>query len=37
MPEPDLYRRQVALVLRTLPLVAVETCFALKGGKRFAP
>ena len=32
MPEPDLYRRQVALVLRTLPLVAVETCFALKGG-----
>ncbi|MGC9969939.1 MAG: nucleotidyl transferase AbiEii/AbiGii toxin family protein [Bryobacteraceae bacterium] len=32
MPEPDLYRRQVALVMRTLPLVAVETCFALKGG-----
>lgn len=32
MPEPDLYRRQVALVMRTLPLVALETCFALKGG-----
>jgi predicted nucleotidyltransferase component of viral defense system len=26
------YRRQVALLLRTLPLVAVEDCFALKGG-----
>lgn len=27
-----LYRRQVALLLRVLPLVAEETCFALKGG-----
>jgi predicted nucleotidyltransferase component of viral defense system len=26
------YRRQVALLVRTLPLVARETCFALKGG-----
>jgi predicted nucleotidyltransferase component of viral defense system len=26
------YRRQVALLLRTLPLVALEDCFALKGG-----
>ena len=28
----DLYRRQVDLLVRTLPLVAEETCFALKGG-----
>lgn len=26
------YRRQVALLLRILPLVALENCFALKGG-----
>jgi predicted nucleotidyltransferase component of viral defense system len=26
------YRRQVALLLQTLPHVAVEDCFALKGG-----
>ncbi len=26
------YRRQVALLMRTLPHVAEETCFALKGG-----
>ena len=26
------YRRQAALLVRTLPLVATETCFALKGG-----
>jgi hypothetical protein len=26
------YRRQVALLLKTMPLVAVEDCFALKGG-----
>ncbi len=26
------YRRQVALLLRTIPLVAEEDCFALKGG-----
>lgn len=32
MPGAELYRRQVALLVRTLPLVAVETCFALKGG-----
>jgi predicted nucleotidyltransferase component of viral defense system len=28
----ELYRRQVALLIRTLPLIAEETCFALKGG-----
>ncbi len=28
----DTYRRQVALMLRILPLVAKEECFALKGG-----
>lgn len=28
----DLYRRQVALLLRIIPLVAAEGCFALKGG-----
>ncbi len=32
MPLSDLYRRQAALLVRTLPLVATETCFALKGG-----
>jgi len=32
MPFADIYRRQVALLVRTLPLVAEETCFALKGG-----
>jgi predicted nucleotidyltransferase component of viral defense system len=26
------YRRQAALLIRTIPLVAAETCFALKGG-----
>lgn len=26
------YRRQVALLVRTLPQVAEEACFALKGG-----
>jgi len=26
------YRRQVALLLKTMPLVAMEDCFALKGG-----
>jgi predicted nucleotidyltransferase component of viral defense system len=26
------YRRQAALLVRTIPLVAAETCFALKGG-----
>jgi predicted nucleotidyltransferase component of viral defense system len=28
----DIYRRQVALLIRILPLIAEETCFALKGG-----
>jgi len=32
MPLSDLYRRQVALLVRVIPLVAAETCFALKGG-----
>src|ERR1035441_10280040 len=32
MPFSDLYRRQVALLVRVLPHVAQETCFALKGG-----
>lgn len=32
MPAAELYRRQAELLVRTLPLVAVETCFALKGG-----
>lgn len=26
------YRRQAALLIRTIPLVAAENCFALKGG-----
>ncbi len=28
----ELYRRQVTLLIRTLPFVAAEKCFALKGG-----
>jgi predicted nucleotidyltransferase component of viral defense system len=32
MPFDDQYRRQVALLLKTIPLVAGEDCFALKGG-----
>ena len=32
MPVSDQYRRQAALLLRTIPLVAAETRFALKGG-----
>lgn len=32
MPVSELYRRQVALLIRTIPFVAGETCFALKGG-----
>ena len=32
MPLSDPYRRQVALLIRVIPLVAAETCFALKGG-----
>jgi predicted nucleotidyltransferase component of viral defense system len=32
MPVSEEYRRQAALLVRTLPLVAEETSFALKGG-----
>ncbi|HEY1615768.1 MAG TPA: nucleotidyl transferase AbiEii/AbiGii toxin family protein [Rhizomicrobium sp.] len=32
MPFDDKYRRQVALLVRILPFVAEEKCFALKGG-----
>ena|ERR1700731_3043130 len=32
MPFDDKYRRQVALLIRILPFVAEEKCFALKGG-----
>ncbi len=32
MPFEDKYRRQVALLVRVLPFVAEEKCFALKGG-----
>ena len=32
IPTFEDYRRQAALLVRTLPLVATETCFALKGG-----
>lgn len=32
MPFDDVYRRQVALLVRMLPHVAQEECFALKGG-----
>lgn len=28
----DIYKRQVALLLRVLPVVTEEQCFALKGG-----
>lgn len=28
----DIYRKQVALLIRILPLIAEEPCFALKGG-----
>lgn len=31
-PDSERYRDQVRLLLRVLPLVAVEKCFALKGG-----
>jgi len=33
----DTYRKQVALLVRTLPLVAEESCFALKGGTANQP
>ena len=32
MPFRDLYRRQAALLIRVLPYVSQEKCFALKGG-----
>jgi len=32
MPVSEVYRRQAALLVRTIPLVAEEECFALKGG-----
>src|ERR1700730_13776724 len=32
MPFSDIYRRQAALLVRILPLIAEEKCFALKGG-----
>ena len=35
MPLDELYRRQAALVVQTIPLVAQEDCFALKGGTAF--
>ena len=31
MPFNDLYRRQVALLIRTIPFISRETDFALKG------
>jgi predicted nucleotidyltransferase component of viral defense system len=32
MPFADIYRRQVTLLIRLLPFIAEEECFALKGG-----
>ncbi len=32
MPTSELYRKQVALLIKASPLVAAETCCALKGG-----
>ena len=32
MAVSEAYRRQVTLLVRVLPFVAAETCFALKGG-----
>jgi predicted nucleotidyltransferase component of viral defense system len=32
MPVAEAYRKQVALLIKTVPLVAAETVFALKGG-----
>jgi hypothetical protein len=32
MPASEPYRRQAALLVRALPFVAAESCFALKGG-----
>jgi hypothetical protein len=32
MPLAEAYRKQVALLIKIVPLVAMETSFALKGG-----
>lgn len=32
MPFADIYKKQVGLLVQTLPQVAEEECFALKGG-----
>ena len=32
MPVAENYRRQVALLIKVMPFVAAEKCFALKGG-----
>jgi predicted nucleotidyltransferase component of viral defense system len=32
MPAAEIYRQQAALLVRVLPFVAAESCFALKGG-----
>ena len=32
MPFSESYRKQVALIIRVIPIVAEETCFALEGG-----
>lgn len=32
MATSETYRQQVALLLKTIPIVAIEPCFALKGG-----
>jgi hypothetical protein len=32
MPASEQFRNQAALLVRAIPLVAAETCFALKGG-----
>ena len=32
MPFDEIFRRQVALLIRALPQIAEEDCFALKGG-----
>ena len=32
MAASEEYRRRAALLVRAIPLVATETCFALKGG-----
>jgi len=32
MPVAENYRRQVALLMKVMPFVAAEKCFALRGG-----